>query len=53
MTMAKFLLRWALPLGVFGVNAQDSVQGRQVHPWGMFELRMFPLDFEEFCWAIG
>lgn len=55
MTMAKFLVedgrcRWAFSGSMLGTQ----FKGVRSYPVGyVHELRMFPLDFEEFCWAIG
>lgn len=55
MTMAKFLIedgrcRWAFSGSMLGTQ----FKGVRSYPVGyVHELRMFPLDFEEFCWAIG
>ena len=55
MTMAKFLVedgrcRWAFSGSMLGTQ----LKGVRSYPVGyVHELRMFPLDFEEFCWAIG
>lgn len=55
MTMAKFLVedgrcRWAFSGSMLGTQ----FKGVRSYPVGyVHELRMFPLDFEEFCWATG
>ena len=55
MTMAKFLVedgrcRWAFSGSMLGTQ----FKGVRSYPVGyVHELRMFPLDFEEFSWAIG
>ena len=55
MTMAKFLVedgrcRWAFSGSMLGTQFKVV----RSYPVGyVHELRMFPLDFEEFCWAIG
>ena len=55
MTMAKFLVedgrcRWAFSGSMLGTQ----FKGVRSYPVGyVHELRLFPLDFEEFCWAIG
>ena len=55
MTMAKFLVedgrcRWVFSGSMLGAQ----FKGIRSYPVGyVCELQMFPLDFEEFCWAIG
>lgn len=55
MTMAKFLVedgrcRWAFSGSMLGTQ----FKGVRSYPVGyVHELKMFPLDFEEFSWAIG
>ena len=55
MTMAKFLVQdgrcaWAFSGSMLGTE----FKGVRSYPVGsVHELPMYPLDFEEFCWAIG